>query len=185
MEALANSSAEAVEWVSATAHVELRAVSQLGGHSRPRTHREPEGAPGAPPKPVGFDIMKGLRARVDALVAAGVVQVMTGMRVLELQRSADGAVRGLLTSPTAAPGTLHTFGARSVVLATGGFSADGGADSLLTEFAPRLAGLPTTNGPWATGDGVRLARAVGAGLVGMEHVQVRQARWAGALQRIT
>ena len=32
--------------------------------------------------------------------------------------------------------------------------------------------LPSTNGNWTTGDGVHLARDIGASLVSMEHVQV-------------
>ena len=59
------------------------------------------------------------------------------------------------------------------MLTTGGFSADHDNEtSLLTEFAPGLLQLPTTNGKFATGDGVKMARAMGAGLVGMDKVQV-------------
>ena len=59
-------------------------------------------------------------------------------------------------------------------MTTGGFSADRENDetSLLFEFAPSLLSFPTTNGKFATGDGVKMARAMGAGLVGMDKVQV-------------
>jgi succinate dehydrogenase/fumarate reductase flavoprotein subunit len=40
------------------------------------------------------------------------------------------------------------------------------------KYCPAAADLPTTNGPWATGDGVELGSGLGAALVGMEHVQV-------------
>jgi hypothetical protein len=40
------------------------------------------------------------------------------------------------------------------------------------EYCPEAADLPTTNGPWATGDGIQLGTGLGAALVGMEHVQV-------------
>lgn len=40
------------------------------------------------------------------------------------------------------------------------------------KYSPAAAALPTTNGPWATGDGIELGTGVGAALVGMEHVQV-------------
>lgn len=62
--------------------------------------------------------------------------------------------------------------ADAVVLCTGGFASDHGPASLLREFAPHLAHLPTTNGHFATGDGVRLARAAGAELSLMDRVQV-------------
>uniref|UniRef100_A0A915PI25 fumarate reductase (NADH) n=1 Tax=Setaria digitata TaxID=48799 RepID=A0A915PI25_9BILA len=62
---------------------------------------------------------------------------------------------------------------KAVILATGGFSCDHSKeDSLLQEFAPEKASFPTTNGPWATGRGVKMARAMGAALVGMQNVQI-------------
>lgn len=42
----------------------------------------------------------------------------------------------------------------------------------LQKYCPSAADLPTTNGPWATGDGIELGTGLGAALVGMEHVQV-------------
>jgi succinate dehydrogenase/fumarate reductase flavoprotein subunit len=42
----------------------------------------------------------------------------------------------------------------------------------LQKYCPATADLPTTNGPWATGDGIELGTGLGAALVGMEHVQV-------------
>uniref|UniRef100_A0A183EPB9 fumarate reductase (NADH) n=1 Tax=Gongylonema pulchrum TaxID=637853 RepID=A0A183EPB9_9BILA len=58
-------------------------------------------------------------------------------------------------------------------LATGGFSCDRSNEgSLLQEFAPEKMTFPTTNGPWATGRGVKMARAMGAALVGMNYVQI-------------
>lgn len=62
---------------------------------------------------------------------------------------------------------------KAVVLATGGFSNDRNVQgSLLAEFAPEKLKFPTTNGPWASGRGVKMARAMGAALVGMSDVQV-------------
>lgn len=60
-----------------------------------------------------------------------------------------------------------------MILTTGGFSSDHDNEtSLLREYASNLVDLPTTNGKFATGDGVKMAKAMGAALVGMEHVQV-------------
>uniref|UniRef100_A0AC34F029 FAD-dependent oxidoreductase 2 FAD binding domain-containing protein n=1 Tax=Panagrolaimus sp. ES5 TaxID=591445 RepID=A0AC34F029_9BILA len=62
---------------------------------------------------------------------------------------------------------------KAVILATGGFSADHSEDgSLLKEYASDKLKLPTTNGAFATGDGVKMARAMGAGVIGMKDVQV-------------
>ena len=43
---------------------------------------------------------------------------------------------------------------------------------MLKEYAPNAAHLSTTNGPWANGEGMLIAREIGAKLVDMEHVQV-------------
>jgi len=70
-------------------------------------------------------------------------------------------------------GRINELNGKAVVLTTGGFSADRDNEtSLLTEFASQLLPLPTTNGKWATGDGVKMARAMGAAIVGMNRVQV-------------
>jgi succinate dehydrogenase/fumarate reductase flavoprotein subunit/NAD(P)H-flavin reductase len=71
----------------------------------------------------------------------------------------------------AAQQTLR-LAAEAVVLCTGGFAADTSPDSLLRRYRPDLCALATTNGPFATGDGVRAAEQVGALLADMSEVQV-------------
>jgi succinate dehydrogenase/fumarate reductase flavoprotein subunit len=58
----------------------------------------------------------------------------------------------------------------AIILTTGGFSHDFSEKSLLKEFAPELNNFPTTNGPQASGDGIRLARKTGAHLVDMDKI---------------
>ncbi|KRY12534.1 putative fumarate reductase, partial [Trichinella spiralis] len=62
--------------------------------------------------------------------------------------------------------------ADSIVLATGGYSNDHTSDSLLEEFAKSKIDYPTTNGPFAVGSGVKMARLIGAKLIDMDKVQV-------------
>mmetsp|Transcript_23231 Transcript_23231/g.30335 ORF Transcript_23231/g.30335 Transcript_23231/m.30335 type:complete len:828 (-) Transcript_23231:670-3153(-) len=69
-------------------------------------------------------------------------------------------------------GIEHELEADAVILATGGFAFDRFKGSLLAEFAPHLLDLPTTSGSQATGDGHKLARAIGASLVDMGEMQV-------------
>jgi succinate dehydrogenase/fumarate reductase flavoprotein subunit len=57
----------------------------------------------------------------------------------------------------------------AVVLATGGFGA---SKDLLKEHNPMAAPYATTNGPWATGDGLRLAQDFRAGVKLMDQVQL-------------
>jgi len=59
-----------------------------------------------------------------------------------------------------------------VILATGGYAADFTEDSLLKKHRPELWELPTTNGDHCTGDGQKLAMAIGAKAIDLEKVQV-------------
>jgi len=188
VDTLATHAGDAVAWLK-TFGVPLDAVVQCGGHSLPRTHHEPARADGKP-APVGWDIIAALKKAAEATPN---IHIVTGAEATALVQGADtpssvtplhhrGAlpvvgVRYVRTVPAAeagAPPTREeaTQRADAVILATGGFGNDHTAASLLAEFAPQLAGLPTTNGAFARGDGVKMARAAGAYLEGMEHVQV-------------
>jgi succinate dehydrogenase/fumarate reductase flavoprotein subunit len=70
------------------------------------------------------------------------------------------------------PDGLHKEEGGCVILATGGWTADFTSDSLLARYRPDLLNLPTTNGEHCTGDGVKLAESIGAGLIGLDWVQV-------------
>ena len=59
-----------------------------------------------------------------------------------------------------------------VVLATGGYAADFGEDSLLKKWRPDTYDLSTTNGNHATGDGHKMLMAIGANDIDMDKVQV-------------
>lgn len=69
---------------------------------------------------------------------------------------------------------LEELNGKSVILTTGGFSNDNDKEfSLLSEFANKnFLKLPSTNGLFATGDGIKMARAMGAGVVGMQYIQI-------------
>lgn len=56
------------------------------------------------------------------------------------------------------------------MMTTGGYCCDRGSDSLIAEFAPKKSKLATTNGPFAVGDGIRMARAIGVQLIHMDKV---------------
>ncbi|KAI9202202.1 putative NADH-dependent fumarate reductase [Polychytrium aggregatum] len=165
--------------------LKLDSISQCGGHSFPRTHREGP-RPDGKPAPVGWDIIKALKDyianSVPSASAAGAdkpsITIVTNAKMLDLIVTSDTdskEVQGVKYSQKTPEGAEEILEIRSdaVVLATGGFSADAkNEDSLLREFAGHLAHLPTTNGPWATGDGVKIARRLGAELVGLDQVQI-------------
>lgn len=64
-----------------------------------------------------------------------------------------------------------------VILATGGYGADFGPDSILIQNRPDLAKYPTTNGDHCTGDGIKMTLAAGGGTSDLSLVQVR-VRWS-------
>lgn len=65
-----------------------------------------------------------------------------------------------------------------MVLASGGyaFAASGDPNSLLRRHAPQACAYPTTNGPFAVGDGIRMAQEAGVSLVDMEQVSAQPLR---------
>lgn len=58
---------------------------------------------------------------------------------------------------------------RSVVVATGGFSAN---SAMVVKYRPDLAGFVTTNHKGATGGGIALLERIGAGTVDMGEIQI-------------
>jgi len=187
---LATKAPDAVEFVRRYG-VALDGVTICGGHSVPRTHHEKPRADGKP-TPVGWDVITGLRKAAEARPDDITFRSNTRVVGLLQESVADGSLRGrgavtgvkILPSSAAVTATAAAAGAAgmpsvadevtadAVVLTTGGFANDHTSGSLLDEFAPQLACLPTTNGPFAQGDGVKMAREVGAHLRGMEAVQV-------------
>ena len=74
-------------------------------------------------------------------------------------------------------GETIQLNADNVILATGGFAADRSSGSYLEEYRPELLAMPATAGGFSTGDGVRLATALGAGTRDMNKVQVHPTGW--------
>ncbi|EDQ88178.1 uncharacterized protein MONBRDRAFT_37712 [Monosiga brevicollis MX1] len=183
VDVLAQHSGEAVDFVESFG-VQLDVLSQLGGHSFARTHREantPEGRP----KPVGFDIVAALRGHVETLAQLGLVHIATSSRVAGLSRAhampteSNGAAMGrgqfqvnietAVGESTARMAQATPLLADAVVLATGGYSSSA---SKLHEHAPWLEDLATTNGPWAQGEGLDLGLSLGGMTEHLDKVQV-------------
>ncbi|TYZ58353.1 hypothetical protein PybrP1_000825 [[Pythium] brassicae (nom. inval.)] len=146
--------------------VDLSVLSQLGGHSAARTHRNAKGPN------VGFAIVSALQKTIQDSAAASskAIEVLTSVSVDKV-RYEDGKVVGLQISRTGESGAVEneTIDAPVVILATGGFSA---SQELLKKFVPGMEEFPTTNGPWARGEGLALAQQVGADLLHMDKVQL-------------
>jgi len=163
---LSDKSAEAIHWLMDEVGVPLTNLSQLGGHARKRTHRVPPRTDGTP-VPVGYTIMEHMKAAIEQIED---IEVKTSCSVTGLIRNGPDEISGVEYKD--ADGTQHTITCDGVVVTSGGFGFDCSAGSLMAQHRPDLLGVCTTNGSFATGDGVRLGEAIGATLVDMDKVQL-------------
>lgn len=163
IQVLTGRSGDAVHWLQAKFGLDLSKVSRLGGHSQPRTHRGGAQFP-------GMVITYAQMERLEDLSVSNPerVKIIKKARATKLIKDESGAVIGVeyehngKTQPAYGP----------VVLATGGYAADFTEDSLLKKHRPEFYNLPTTNGDHCTGDGQKMAMAIGAHGIDMEKVQV-------------
>merc|ERR1712151_932676 len=160
---LCSESAPSVDWIIDKFGVDLSLVSRLGGHSMPRTHRGKERFP-------GMTITYGLMEKLEEIAEkSDKARILLKTKVTKLLTDKDGNVSGCECVSDDGK-TFQEYG--PVVIATGGFGADFGSDSLLMKHRPDLAHLPTTNGEHCTGDGLKMTQAVGGDLVDLEWIQV-------------
>jgi len=168
---LTGRSASAVEWLQEKFSLDLSLVSRLGGHSFPRTHRGKEKFPGMT---ITYALMEALedatektpdrvklikRADVKKLITDPNTQAVVGVEYVMNGKGADPNKTFVEHGP--------------VILATGGYAADfTGENSLLKKYRPELYNLPTTNGDHCTGDGIKMAAAIGGKTIDLEKVQV-------------
>lgn len=143
-------------------NLDLSLLGRLGGHSFPRTHRGKEMFPGMT---ITYALMEKLEELSKSIPDRCTFH--TKAEVVELIAENGSVVGAVYTKD----GQRHQ--ARGpVVIATGGYCADFGPDSLLAKHRPDLLHLPTTNGPHCTGDGIKIAIKVGADLADIKQVQV-------------
>lgn len=151
---LAENSAAAIDWLDGIG-AELHNVGSFGGASVKRIHR-PVNAEGKTVS-VGAYIVPILE---QACADAG-VEILYEAPVTEILMDGGKAVG------VKAEG--YTVNAKSVVLATGGFGAN---LDMVAELKPELKGFVTTNAAGITGDGIKMAQAVGAATVDMDQIQI-------------
>ncbi|POW02007.1 hypothetical protein PSTT_12109 [Puccinia striiformis] len=184
---LTGKSAEAVNWLQDKFSLDLSKVSRLGGHSFERTHRGGAQFPGMTmsvnsPFPKIF-----LEATISNAFPASLNSTYAQMEALEDLADSDpdrvqiikkAKVTKLLKENGAVIGVEYEFEGKTytengpVILATGGYAADFSADGLLAKHRPDLLKLPTTNGDHCTGDGQKMALAIGSAGIDWEKVQV-------------
>lgn len=164
---LSEKSSEAINWLIDELGIQLVVLSQLGGHARKRTHRVPPRDDGTP-VPVGYTIMQHARAAVAGISD---IEMKTGCEMTGLIKSdTDREVLGIKYKQDGGPEVELRCDA--VVLTTGGFGFDHSASSLMQKHRPDLVGVPTTNGSFADGSGIRFGTDLGANLIDMDKVQL-------------
>jgi len=143
---LAGVSAELVEWLVDTAHVDLTLIETYRhvGHSVHRLH--------APPSRMGADLLSDLArevARRDIPLALG--NRVTGLAVQ------GGRVRG--AQATTPQGERSEIRAGATILATNGFGAN---RALLRRFCPDVAEITYAGAPGSEGEALEWGAALGA-----------------------
>ncbi|TBU22830.1 Flavocytochrome c [Dichomitus squalens] len=160
---LTGQSGDAVNWLQDKFALDLSKVARLGGHTHPRTHRGNAQFPGMVITYAQLERLEDLAETTPSRV-----QIKKKARVIKLVKDDSGAVIG---AEYEHQGKVETaYG--PVILATGGYAADFTSDSLLKKYRPEFWDLPTTNGEHCTGDGHKLALAIGASAIDLEKVQV-------------
>lgn len=167
---LSEKSAEAIHWLIDDLGVPLTALSQLGGHARKRTHRVPPRDDGTP-VPVGYTIMQHARAAANGMDGIDVRTSCT-VKAIVKETCADGKEEITGVEYVDKDGATQTLKCDAVVITTGGFGFDHTDGSYMQKYRPDLVGVPTTNGSFANGDGLKLGEDLGAHMVDMDKVQL-------------
>lgn len=155
---LAENSASAIDWLDSIG-AELKDVGKAGGASVNRSHR--------PVNDEGKILSVGsyLVSKFEETCKSAGVKIMLDTEATEIIMK-DGAAVGIKAKSV---DTNYTINAKAVIDAAGGF---GGNMDMVVQYKPELKGYVSTNASTITGDGIKMAEAVGAATVDMEQIQI-------------
>jgi flavocytochrome c len=149
----------ALQWMESMGMEFTPDVFTVLGALWPRSHR--------PVKPLGTGYIETDLAYIGA--HSDQITLLVDTKATELV-TRNGRVTGVKAS---GPDTDYEFtAAKAVVIATGGFGANKELRQQYNTQWPDLTNAGTTNHPGATGDGLVLAKSVGADFVGLDYVQL-------------
>ncbi len=152
---MAENSNDALEWVNDLG-ADLTVVGIFGGASVKRIHRPSDTSA------VGPVLVKTLNQTLEKLN----IPVLLETKAEKILLDDEGAVCGVTAADK--DGKEFTIDCTAVILATGGFGAN---SDMVVEYNSALAGFATTNHSGATGDGIAMAKEIGADFVDMEQIQ--------------
>lgn len=95
-------------------------------------------------------------------------KVVLNCKAESLTKNDAGKVTGVIAFDTKNGQEYHFTAKNAVILATGGYAAS----AELVKKYNGLSGLPTSNAPTSTGDGIKMGTAAGAATTGMEYIQI-------------
>ena len=154
---LASHALEARQWLSKHGTVWSEFVYQTIGGLWPRSMDEKD-----------KNAYKGFIEPLAKTVKELGGKVILNCKAEKLTKNDSGRVTGVVAFDTKNNQEYKFTAKKAVIMATGGYSASG---ELLTKYN-NLKGLPTSNAPTSTGDGLKMGVDAGAELTGMEFVQI-------------
>ncbi len=148
----------AIEWLESLGMKFNDEVFTVLGGLWPRAHK--------PSTPLGTGFIDTYQAYVDANKG---IDIMLDTEVTELIME-NGKVVGI--KATGLEGEVIIKANNGVVIASGGFGANVEMRDQYNKSWPALTQIKTTNHPGATGDGLAMAKNVGANLIGLDNIQL-------------
>lgn len=152
---LVDNSSAAVDWVNSIGG-DLSVVAMFAGASVERIHRPSDTSA------VGPMLVKTFNKQLEKLD----IPVLLNTTAEQIVVDKDGGITGVKVKDAEGEKTIDC---KAVIDATGGFGAN---MEMVMQYQPDLEGFGTTNQSGATGDGIKMATAIGAATVDMEQIQI-------------
>ncbi len=149
---LVNNSNDAIKWLNKY-NVEFNELTQLGGHSIKRTHRNSQHSH------IGMYIINTL---YEYILTQSNIKILLNSYVNNIIFN-NGEIIGIEYNDK------NTIYGDAVILASGGYSSN---KKLLDKINKKLKKIPTTNGKWAMGDGIYLANNISAQTLDINSIQI-------------
>ena len=155
---LAENAKNAEAWLLSLGAPFCHRMGRGGGQTKARGHGPCDGSA------VGQSVVEVLYKTASKIPG---IEIRPSNKVTELL-SKDGKVVGVKVESQGKDKKSYTINSKAVVLATGGFGAN---SKLVASLRPEYKGFATTNQPGALGDGLELAKGVGATFVDLREIQ--------------
>lgn len=155
---LAENAKDAEAWLLSLGAPFCHRMGRGGGQTVARGHGPCDGSA------VGQSVMKVLYGTATKIPT---IEIRPLNQVTELLTK-DGKISGVKVETKGKDKKDYTIDAKAVVLATGGFGANA---KLVSSLRPESKGFATTNQPGALGEGLELAKGVGATFVDLREIQ--------------